>query len=156
MLKGYWLFARYHPRFIGFGFFMALLSSPGQTFFIGVFGHEISAEFGLSPSYWGQIYMVGTLLSAAVITWSGALIDRFDLRWFSCATLLSLAAACLFISMVATLPLLILAIFSLRQFGQGLTSHISNTSMARYFPAERGKALALAAMGYSAGEAVLT
>jgi predicted MFS family arabinose efflux permease len=43
----------------------------------------------------------------------------------------------------------------LRQFGQGLTSHASITSMARYHVADRGKAIALAAIGFSLGEAML-
>jgi predicted MFS family arabinose efflux permease len=51
--------------------------------------------------------------------------------------------------------MLIVAIFMLRQFGQGLTSHASITSMARYHAADRGKAIALAAIGFSLGEAML-
>ena len=51
--------------------------------------------------------------------------------------------------------MLVLAIFMLRQFGQGLTSHASITSMARYHATDRGKAIALAAIGFSFGEAFL-
>jgi len=34
MLIDYWLFARAYPRFLGFGFVLAFLSSAGQTYFI--------------------------------------------------------------------------------------------------------------------------
>ena len=51
--------------------------------------------------------------------------------------------------------MLVLGIFMLRQFGQGLSSHAGITSMARYHAAHRGKAIALAATGFSLGEALL-
>jgi len=155
MLINYWHFARTHPRFLGFGFVLAFLSSPGQTYFIGVFGPEIQALFGLDSGSWGQIYMLGTLLSAVVITWSGTLIDRMDLRLFTVLSLGGLVCACLVIGSVSSTAMLVLAIFMLRQFGQGLTSHAGITSMARYHTADRGKAIALAATGFSLGEALL-
>lgn len=155
MLIDYWHFARAHPRFLGFGFFLAFLSSAGQTYFIGVFGSEIQSEFGLDSGSWGRIYMMGTLVSALVINWSGSLIDRFDLRWFTALSLLGLSAACWVMGSVTTPVMLVLAIFMLRQFGQGLTSHAGITSMARYHQADRGKAIALAAIGFAFGEAAL-
>jgi hypothetical protein len=94
MLIDYWQFGRAHKRFLGFGFIMAFLSCPRQAFVIGVFGPEIQAQFGLNAGSWGQTYMIGTLLCAAVITWSGALIDKVDLRWFATISLLGLGAAC--------------------------------------------------------------
>ena len=93
MLIDYWHFARNHPRFLGFGFVLAFLSSPGQTYFIGVFGPEIQALFDLDSGSWGRIYMMGTLLSALVITWSGTLIDRMDLRLFTALSLGGLVCA---------------------------------------------------------------
>ncbi len=155
MLRDYWQFARANTRFIGFGFLLAFLSSAGQTYFIGVFGASIQAEFGLDSGSWGRTYMVGTLASAFLINWSGSLIDRVDLRYFTASVLLGLALACWFIASVSSVWMLIFAIFGLRHFGQGLTSHAGITSMARYHKADRGKAIALAAIGYAVGEALL-
>ena len=155
MITDYWLFARAHPRFLGFGFFLAFLSSAGQTYFIGVFGPEIQIEFDLDTGAWGRIYMLGTLASAVVINWSGSLIDRFALRQFTAFSLIGLSVACFLMSSVTKPLLLVLAIFMLRQFGQGLSSHASITSMARYHQANRGKAIALASIGFAAGEAAL-
>ena len=56
---------------------------------------------------------------------------------------------------VSTPLMLVIAVFLLRQFGQGLCSHAGITSMARYFQADRGKAIALAAIGFAFGEALL-
>jgi len=155
MLVDYWRFARANPRFLGFGFLLAFLSSAGQTYFVGVFGTAIQQDFGLDPGSWGRTYMIGTLASALLINWSGSLIDRYDLRIFTVATLAGLAGACLFMGNVTSPVLLVAAIFLLRQFGQGLTSHTGITSMARYHDTDRGKAIALAAIGFSCGEASL-
>jgi len=155
MLIDYWCFARSNSRFLGFGFFLAFMSSAGQTYFIGVFGQGIQADFGLDAGSWGRTYMVGTLASALVINWTGSLIDRFDLRVFTTAALLGLTCACVLMGSVTSPLLLVFAIFMLRQFGQGLSSHASITSMARYHSADRGKAIALAAIGFAFGEAIL-
>ncbi len=155
MLVNYWRFARSNPRFLGFGFFLAFMSSAGQTYFIGVFGSDIQADFGFDAGSWGRIYMIGTLASALLINWTGALIDRVDLRVFTALTLAGLSAACLMMGSVSSPLLLVLAIFMLRQFGQGLSSHTGITSMARYHTADRGKAIALAAIGFAFGESIL-
>jgi len=68
---------------------------------------------------------------------------------------LALGCACLCMAVVPGTGLLVVAIFALRQTGQGLTSHISATSMARYFETARGRAIAIAALGFALGEAML-
>ncbi len=152
---GYTGFVKNHTRFLGFGFLLAFVSSAGQTHFIGIFGPEIRATFGLSHTNWGLLYMLGTLSSALVLPWSGQLIDRIDLRWYTAFVVCGLALACVTVSLSSSLIALTFAIFMLRQFGQGLVSHTSVTSMARYMSADRGKAIAISAMGYSVGESVL-
>ena len=144
-----------NSRLVVFSFVMALYSSFGQTYFIGVFGPQIQAEFGLSHTLWGSIYLAGTLASALLMPFTGALIDRFSLSGYALAVGLALVAACAYISVVAGPMMLVLAIFLLRHSGQGLASHVSITSMARYFDRERGRAIAVASLGYSVGEAVL-
>ena len=142
-------------RLVLFGFIAAFTSSFGQTYFIGVFGPEIQAEFGLSYTDWGAIYLLGTLLSAVLLPFSGKLIDHLPLRRFSlyvCGLLL-LASSSTFV--VTGWLTLVLSIFLLRHAGQGLMSHIAITTVARYFKAGRGRAIAIASLGYSAGEAML-
>ncbi|MEM7563800.1 MAG: MFS transporter [Pseudomonadota bacterium] len=155
MVIDYWRFACANPRFLGFGLLLAFLSSAGQTYVIGVFGTHIQTDFGLDPGSWGRIYMIGTLASALMLNWSGPLLDRLDLRLFTCLCLAGLCVACLTMGFASTPLMLVLAVFLLRHFGQGLTSHASITSMARYHDADRGKAIAIAAIGFSLGEALL-
>ena len=66
MLIDYWRFALSNPRFLGFGFLLAFLSSAGQTYFIGVFGAGIQAEFSLDAGSWGRTYMFGTLALSSI------------------------------------------------------------------------------------------
>ncbi len=148
-------FAAAHRRLIAFGFLAAFASSFGQTYYIGVFGPAIQAEFGLSHTAWGTIYMLGTLGSAALLPWTGKQIDRLDLRLYMALVGLSAVVASAATALAASPTMLVVAIFLLRQSGQGLMSHVGITSMARYFDTGRGRAIAIATVGFAAGEALL-
>jgi MFS family permease len=144
-----------HTRFVLFGLITAFASSFGQTYFIGIFGHAIQQDFAMSHTQWGGIYMAGTLLSALLLPITGKLIDQVTLQRYTFFVVLCLAFACWFITQVHSLAWLVVGVFLLRQSGQGLMSHVAYTSMGRYFDQQRGKATAMAAMGFAAGEAVL-
>ncbi len=148
-------FVRAHGRLLGFGLVMALSSSFGQTFFISLFGGEMRAAFGLSHGEFGALYSLGTLASAALLVFGGRLIDRWPLALFAGTVLVGLALGCLALSAAESAAAVALAVFGLRFFGQGLSSHASLTAMARYFERERGRAVAIASLGYPMGEAVL-
>ena len=152
---GYLTFIAEQKRFLAFGFLMAFVSSAGQTFFIGAFGPSIRAEFDISHGTWGGIYMLGTLMSAAFLPWTGQLFDRMTLPRFASVVALALVIASTFMANVPNVVLLVFAIFLLRQSGQGLASHIASTSMAYRYRKNRGKAIAIALLGFSAGEALL-
>ena len=62
------------------GFLLALSSSFGQTFFISIFAVEIMSSFNLSNSDWGSIYASGTLMAAAVMIYTGGLVDDYKTR----------------------------------------------------------------------------
>ncbi len=134
---------------------MALFSSFGQTYFIGVFGPSIQNEFDLSHTKWGMMYMLGTLGSAMVLPWSGKGIDHVRLDRYAIMVCLFLVFSCAFISLVQGMTGMIIALFLLRHAGQGLMSHVGITSMARSFKAERGRAIAVTSIGFAAGEAIL-
>jgi len=154
-IAAYMRFAAEHRRFLSFGFVLAFSSSFGQTYFIGIFGPGVQNAFGLSHTAWGTIYMIGTLGSALLLPWTGKLLDRLDLRIYTGAVCALLIAACAFMAVVSGPVMLVVAIFLLRQSGQGLASHVAITSMARYFDAGRGRAIALATLGFAFGEAIL-
>ncbi len=141
-------------RFLAFGFLLTWFSSFGHTFFIGVFGADIRAEFGLSHGGFGLVYALATLTSALCVVWLGRMIDQVDLRRYSALVCAGLVAACFFVAAAPSVLLLGLAIFVLRLAGPGLTVHTAITSMGRYFEGQRGKAVSIASLGQTAGEAV--
>ena len=153
--SGYIPFALRNARLLAFGFLMAFASTFGQTHFVGVFSPSVEAEFGLSHTEWGAIYMAGTLASAAVLPFSGRLIDRTSVKTYAIVVLLGMALACVVISLVPAAWTLVIAIFLLRQFGQGLCQHTAVTGMVKSFDQDRGKAVAIAILGFPAGRAFL-
>jgi MFS family permease len=153
--SGYLHLIASHRHVLAFGFSMTFASSVGQTFFIGIFGPSVRTEFGFDHTAWGGLYMIGTLLSAALLPWTGQRIDRVPLERYSLMVAAALVVAAGFMAAVPSVALLVLAIFLLRQAGQGLASHTGTTAMARHFRGDRGKAIALASMGYAVGEATL-
>ena len=137
------------------GAILTLLSSFGQTFFISIFAAEIQTEFALSHGSWGGIYALGTTTSAVVMVWAGGLTDKFRVRTLGPLVLLLLAFACLLMALNPYAWFLPVVIFALRLSGQGMTAHIAVVAMARWFVAARGRALSIAALGYSVGQALL-
>jgi len=148
-------FLRLNAPFLTAGFLMMFGSAFGQTFFISLFAGEIRAEYGLSHAAWGGIYALGTTASAVVMIWAGSLTDIFRVRAIGAVTLILLAASCLFMAWNVSAALLPLVIFALRLSGQGMMSHIGAVAMARWFVRARGRALAVASLGFSVAEAVL-
>lgn len=138
-----------------FGFLMTFWSSPGQTFLISLFSGEIRAELSLSDGEFAGIYSLATLASAIVMIWSGTLIDRMDLKRLSIAIVFGLAIGCGMMSFSSGFFTLLVSLFLLRQLGQGLMFIISSTAMVRYLEEHKGKASALASMGYAVAEAVM-
>ncbi len=148
-------FLRDNAPFLLAGAVLSFCSSFGQTFFISIFAGNIRAEFGLGHGGWGAIYTAGTLASAVVMLWAGGLTDRFRVRALGPAMLALLVLACLVMAAAPAAWVLVPAVFLLRFLGQGMMSHIAYVAMARWFVATRGRAVAVAALGFSLGEAVL-
>lgn len=144
-----------HRAFLSAGALLTFLSSFGQTYFISIFAGEIRESFGLSHGDWGGIYAAGTLASAIVMVWLGALTDRYRVRGLAGFVLCGLAAACISMALNPLVWLLPVSVFLLRLFGQGMASHVATVAMARWYVATRGRALAIASLGFAAGEAFL-
>ncbi|WP_223421864.1 MFS transporter [Tateyamaria pelophila] len=148
-------FLSQNSRWLAAGGLLTLLSSFGQTYFISIFAAQIQSDFDLSHGSWGAIYSIGTTASAGVMIWAGGLTDRWRARSLGVLVLALLAASCLAMAINPYAALLPFVIFALRLTGQGMCSHIAIVAMARWFVATRGKALAIATLGFSLGEAVL-
>lgn len=142
-------------RFLAFGFLLTFFSSFGQTYVISVFNPDIRAHFALSHGEFGMVFAAGTVGSALCLIWAGRMIDRVDLRKYTLAVLAGLIGACLFMAVVPTTFFLFFALFALRLTGQGLMTHTSATTMARYFEEARGKAVSLVSFGGPVGQGLV-
>ncbi len=148
-------FLKDNATWLAAGALLAFLSAFGQTYFIAVFAGEIRAELGLSHAAWGGIYALATMTSAVIMLWAGALTDRYRVRSLGTTMLVCLALACLAMAALPGVWALFPTLLALRFFGQGMTVQTSMVAMARWFVANRGRALAVASLGFSAAEVVL-
>lgn len=89
------------------------------------------------------------------MVFAGGLADRFRVRRLGVTVVILLALSCLFMAYNPIAGLLPFVVFFLRFFGQGMTTHVSAVAMSRWFIATRGRALAIAAMGFMLAEATL-
>ena len=144
-----------NARFLTTGVLLSFLSSFGQTYFIAIFAAQIMATYSLSDGEWGGLYTVSTTASAVVMLWAGALTDHFRVRRLIWVVLPCFAATCILMAVNTGLAALFLVIFLLRFLGQGMTTQLAVTAMARWFSARRGLALSISAMGFSLGVAFL-
>jgi MFS family permease len=148
-------FALRHRRGLTFGALLMALSSFGQTYYVSLFGADFRAAFGLSDGTLGAAYAAGTVCSALTLTWAGRLIDLTTVRRYTWCVAALLAAACLLAAGAVHVLMLGVAFYFLRLGGQGLMMHTALTATARAFPQDSGKALGIAALGFSLAQAVL-
>lgn len=106
---------------------------------------------GLISTFYG----VATIVSASILPKVGKLIDTVPLRKFTLATTFLFVFSLLLFSFASAWWFIPIAFLGLRLAGQGLYSHISITSMSRYFDENRGKAISLASLGHPLGQAIL-
>ena len=140
---------------LGFGFLLTFASAFGQTWFVSLFAGEVQERFGLTDGGWGLLYTAATLASAALLFARGGMADRVAPARLAPVMALAFAVSALAFAFAPALWVLGLALVGLRFCGQGMFGHIAMTAMGRWFRARRGRAVSLANLGHSAGEALL-
>lgn len=138
-----------------FGFLTVFWGNFGQSFFISWYGASIQEQLNLSATAYGSAYSSATFISGLCILVFGGVIDKIRLQRFVIIVSVGLFSAALAMWQIDSLPSLVIALFLLRFFGQGLLPHVSSVAMARYFTLNRGKALSIASNGVPAGEIIL-
>lgn len=148
-------FLRDNMRWISGGFLLTVFSSFGQTFFIGLSGEELRAKFGLTDGEFGGIYMIATIGSALTLPFLGRTLDHMPGWKVARFVIPSLAAACVLLAFAPSLIWLVVALYGLRLFGQGMMTHTAYTEIGRWYVANRGRATSLIVPGHQTGEALL-
>jgi len=134
---------------------LTYFSSFGQTYFISASVSEWQVAFGLSHGEFGRLYMFATLGSALCLPLIGRLVDLVPAHRMIALVIPVLAGATLMAGYAASVPVLVVAVFLLRLFGQGMMTHMALTSTGRWFVAERGRAVSLVVLGHQGGEATI-
>lgn len=147
-------FFKENARWVVGGFLLTFFSSFGQTFFISLSAGEIRAEYNLSHGDFGFIYMLATLGSALSLPWVGKIVDYFNPAKVTLMIVPLLALGAIGMTFSTHVITLVLVIYLLRLFGQGMMTQNALTAAARWFTASRGRAVSLVTLGHNAGEAV--
>lgn len=148
-------FTRRNLRWIAGGFVLTYFSSFGQTYFIAASVAEWQAAFGLTHGEFGRLYMFATLASALCLPFLGRLMDVLPAHRMIATVVPVLTGAAFLAGYASSLPVLVIAVFLLRLFGQGMMTHIALTSTGRWFVAERGRAVSLVVLGHQGKEATI-
>lgn len=151
----WWHLLKSQYRFLFFGFLFAFASNFGQTFYISLYILPVAETFAVTSATFANYYGLLTLASAFLLPSVGKLIDRTDLLKYALVASFLLFLGTLTMALSSHFLVFILGLFFVRFAGQGLISHVSSTSMARFFQQQRGKALAISTMGFPIGEALL-
>ena len=138
-----------------YGLHLSFLSSFGQTFLISLYLPSIQEAFVLTDAQFSSIYSGATILSAFTLTWLGRFIDKVNVIKYTLFVMIGFMVMLLAFSQAYAIVILIFSLFGLRLFGQGLLTHTSVTSMARFFDKGRGKAISIASLGHPIGEIML-
>src|SRR5690606_31870386 len=146
-------FLRENARWVAGGFLLTFFSAYGQTFFISLSAGHIRTEYGLSNGGFGTLYMVATLASAFTMPRFGQIVDHYSAKTVTIIIVPMLALACVSMAFSRSVILLAVTIYLLRLFGQGMMTQNAFTAMGRWFTAQRGRAVSIAALGHNCGEA---
>lgn len=151
----YIAFVRDNPRWLAGGFLLTFFSTFGMTSFVALSAGDIRRDYGLSHGEFGTLYMFATLASALSLPYLGQIVDRHSVRNVALFIVPMLALASASMALSQHLVILFVAIYMLRLFGQGMMVHAAYTATARWFSAQRGRALSTVILGHNAGDAFL-
>lgn len=154
-MKDWFRFVLGNKRLLNFGFLFNFFSSFGQTFFISLFVPYWVDSLKISNATFGTMYATVTIISAFLISAVGKYIDRIPLKNYGLLVFSGLMVSVVVLSQAYHTMLLLLGLFMVRWFGQGLMTHTSSTGIAKHFDEHRGKALGFTALGHPAGQFIL-
>jgi MFS family permease len=137
-----------------FGVLQIFFTAPGQTFLVSLFVAYIYQDLAISHSKFAAVYSIATLSAALLLNRIGALIDRYAPSRILVFVCFAMALGCVLLANAKSVLVLGLAFFILRLFGQGVFGLFGSTVLARFFKANRGKAMGIASLGFPLSEAI--
>ncbi len=151
----YFRFFISNRKILSFLILFTFFSGFGQTFVLSIYIPSFLSEFSISRTYFSTLYSLATILSGTSIIFAGKLIDRVSVKYFALAVIAGLTVANITAGLSFNALSLFFAIFLLRFFGQGLSTHTAFTTAGKYFKKTRGKALSIAYLGFPLSEGIM-
>ncbi len=130
-------------------------SGPGQTYSVSTFIDSYISEFGWSRSIVSGMYSAGTLTAGLAMGAVGNIFDRRGYRLVTAVVAVLLGFACVWMSLVSSVPMLFVGFLLIRLLGQGSLSLSSSTMIPQWFILKKGRALSYASLGGVLSSAVL-
>lgn len=138
-----------------FSLLLNFVSCFGQTFFISLFVVHFLTKYLITESQFGLYYSLLTLCGGLLIPQMAKTMEKLAWSKISILIPLTLASFAFLLSQADHLALLILSIFGLRLFGQGLSGHMSAVCIVKNVSQGRGSALSVSSVGYPLSEALM-
>ncbi len=151
----YWGFIKNNRYLLAFGFLCVFIGNLGQTFFISLFNKDLVTDLLINEQSLSLVYSIATLTSGFTLFFIGPKIDRVEVKTFTFAVLLLLVLSCVLFAFSQNLWMLFFAYLGIRLCGQGLMGHIATTTLLRYIPKDRAKAVSISSQGMAIGEIVM-
>ena len=148
-------FVKSNKYLLLFGFLCVFVGNLGQTFFISLFNKDLIGNLLLEKDNLSLVYSVATLISGFTIFFVGAKIDDIEVKKFTTIVILGLIGSCILFANSSNLIMLFFSYRGIRLCGQGLMTHIAVTTLMRYIPQHRGKAVSLSLQGMAFGEMIM-
>ncbi|MFT4565835.1 MAG: OFA family oxalate/formate antiporter-like MFS transporter [Saprospiraceae bacterium] len=135
-----------------------LMSAPGQTIGVSAFTDPLLDALGLSRDQLSIAYMIGTMMSAILLTKAGIFFDRFGAMRTALIASVGMGIALLYLSqmgrlsalfgggVILTMGLILFGFVFIRFFGQGVLTLASRTMVVKWFDARRGMAVGILSM----------
>ncbi len=128
---------------------------PGQSVGVAVFNDSLREELSLNATQFSSAYAAGTILASILMTFVGALYDRFGMRRSLFVLTVLICLACQFMGAVQSFAMLFVAFFFLRLLCQGSLSLLASNTMAMWFQRRLGRVSGIASVVATLGFSVL-
>jgi MFS family permease len=138
-------------RMIGVGATAYVLTAPGQTAAVSVFVDPMVAGLGVDRTAISSAYLIGTLAGAAALPFVGRATDRWGVRPVLLATVATLGAVLVGLSVVSGIAGLTAGFVGIRFAGQGALTLIATTLVAYYVRERLGTAIGIVTAVGTAG-----
>ena len=136
------------------GALILFASGPGQSHTFSVFLNHVADDLGLSYTEVSFAYGVATLAAAFGLPFAGRQVDRRGARRVLAVVSALLGAAAIAFGFVNGLVVLALGFAAVRYLGQGCIFLGTSNIIAQWFERQRGFALGLIWLGFSASVAL--